>query len=80
MEIFRQFGLEDLFHKESASNFDLDAGMILVQQLVGGKTIASMQESDPKEVTKVSPSVRLWLTQNMFESLLRRNAKNYGAL
>lgn len=80
MEIFRQLRLEELFQKESAKNFDLDAGMIIVERLVAGKVIASIQESDPKEVAKVSPSVRLWLTQNMFESLLRQNAKDYGAL
>ncbi|KAF4341193.1 phenol 2-monooxygenase [Fusarium beomiforme] len=79
VEIFRQLGLEDELRSESASNFDLDAGMIIVEKLVGGKVLASMQESDPAEVAKVSPSRRLWLTQNMFEPLLRKNAKKFGA-
>ncbi|KAF5639344.1 phenol 2-monooxygenase [Fusarium sp. NRRL 52700] len=79
VEIFRQLGLEDELLSESASNFDLDAGMIIVEKLVGGKVLASMQESDPAEVAKVSPSRRLWLTQNMFEPLLRKRAKEFGA-
>ncbi|KAF4552361.1 FAD-binding domain-containing protein 48 [Elsinoe fawcettii] len=79
IEIFRQLGLDETMTRESASNFDLDAGMIIVEKLVGGKTLMSMQESDPKEVAKVSPVQRLWLTQNMFEPLLREKAKDYGA-
>ncbi|KAM0086129.1 hypothetical protein ACKRZS_001585 [Fusarium odoratissimum] len=79
VEIFRQLGLEDELRSESASNFDLDAGMIIVEKLVGGKVLASMQESDPAEVAKASPSSRLWLTQNMFEPLLRKSAKKFGA-
>lgn len=65
--------------EESASNFDLDAGMIVVERLVGGKTLMSMQESDPAEVAKVTPCQRLWLTQNMFEPLLRKSARDFGA-
>ncbi|CVK96623.1 related to phenol 2-monooxygenase [Fusarium mangiferae] len=79
VEIFRQLGLEDELRSESASNFDLDAGMIIVEKLVGGKVLESMQESDPAEVAKASPSRRLWLTQNMFEPLLRKRAKEFGA-
>ncbi|KAL5603717.1 hypothetical protein FOVSG1_006467 [Fusarium oxysporum f. sp. vasinfectum] len=79
VEIFRQLGLEDELRSESASNFDLDAGMIIVEKLVGGKVLASMQESDPAEVAKASTSSRLWLTQNMFEPLLRKSAKKFGA-
>ncbi|KAG9659481.1 hypothetical protein KCU64_g3827, partial [Aureobasidium melanogenum] len=79
VEVLRQLGLEELFIKESQSNFDLDAGMLVVEKLYKGKTIASFQESDPAEVAKVTPSVRLWLTQNMFEPLLRQRAFDYGA-
>lgn len=80
VEIFRQLGLEDHFRENSALNFDLDAGMIIVEKLVGGKTLATMQESDPVKVAEVTPSVRLWLTQNMFEPLLRESAKDFGAV
>lgn len=79
IEIFRQLGLEALLREESASNFDLDAGMLIVEQLVGGKVLANLQESDPKKVAEVTPSKRLWLTQNMFEPLLRKSARRFGA-
>ncbi|KAI8935507.1 hypothetical protein NX059_008078 [Plenodomus lindquistii] len=65
--------------KESASQFDLDAGMVIVEQLVGGKVLATLQASDPSRVAQVTPSKRLWLTQNMFEPLLRDAAKDFGA-
>ncbi|KAM0342879.1 hypothetical protein ACHAPU_009083 [Fusarium lateritium] len=80
MEIFRQLGLEDRLREESALNFDLDAGMIIVEQLSGGKVLMKLQESDPIEVAQVTPSQRLWLTQNMFEPLLRENAVGFGAI
>ncbi|KAI5195485.1 hypothetical protein E4T39_08203 [Aureobasidium subglaciale] len=79
VEILRQLGLEETFVKESRSNFDLDAGMLVVEKLYKGKTLASFQESDPAEVARVTPSVRLWLTQNMFEPILRKHALSYGA-
>ncbi|CAI4220158.1 unnamed protein product [Parascedosporium putredinis] len=79
VEIFRQLGLEDHLRENSALNFDLDAGMLIVEKLVGGKVIASLQESDPARVAEVTPSNRLWLTQNMFEPLLRASAQGSGA-
>ncbi|THX83534.1 hypothetical protein D6D05_03504 [Aureobasidium pullulans] len=79
VEVLRQLGLEDLFISESEKNFDLDAGMLVVEKLYQGKTIAAYQESDPKEVAQITPSKRLWLTQDMFEPLLRNNAATFGA-
>ncbi|KAM3065588.1 hypothetical protein ACMFMG_011298 [Clarireedia jacksonii] len=80
VEIFRQLGLDDHFREHSAENFDLDAGMLITDKLVGGKTLMSFQESDPTQVAKASPAVRFWLTQNMFEPLLREKARNLGAV
>ncbi|KAH7136762.1 FAD binding domain-containing protein [Dactylonectria estremocensis] len=80
VEIYRQLGLEDHLRKNSALNFDLDAGMVVVEKLVGGKTLMNLQQSDPAQVAKVTPSQRLWLTQNMFEPLLRESAKAFGAI
>lgn len=59
--------------------FDLDAGMLIVEKLYQGKVIARLQESDPAKVASVTPSARLWLTQNMFEPLLRGEAKRFGS-
>ncbi|CAJ0553068.1 Ff.00g115800.m01.CDS01 [Fusarium sp. VM40] len=80
VEIFRQLGLENRLREKSALNFDLDAGMIIVENLSGGKTLMKLQESDPTEVAKVTPSQRLWLTQNMFEPLIRESAEAFGAI
>ncbi|PYH67654.1 uncharacterized protein BO88DRAFT_426878 [Aspergillus vadensis CBS 113365] len=79
MEIFRQLGLEEDMLRASKSNFDLDAGMLLVERLIGGKVIAKMQEADPEQTAKITPCKRVWLTQNMFEPLLRREAHRFGA-
>lgn len=79
VEVLRQLGLEELFVTESEKNFDLDAGFLLVEKLYQGKIIAAYQESDPVQVAMVTPCKRLWLTQDMFEPLLRRNARKFGA-
>lgn len=79
VEIFRQLGLDEQLRENSAENFDLDAGMLITDKLVGGKVIMALQESDPDEVAKVSPVDRFWLTQNMFEPLMRDRAREFGA-
>lgn len=63
---------------ESASDFDLDAGILIVDKLIGGEVLARMQEADPARTAKITPCKRLWLTQNMFEPLLRRGAHRFG--
>ncbi|KDE83211.1 hypothetical protein AO1008_09817 [Aspergillus oryzae 100-8] len=77
--IFRQLGLDGEMEIESASDFDLDAGLLIVDKLIGGEVLAGMQEPDPARTAKLTPCKRLWLTQNMFEPLLRRGAHRFGA-
>jgi 2-polyprenyl-6-methoxyphenol hydroxylase-like FAD-dependent oxidoreductase len=77
-EILRQLGLEQLARDQSAKEFDIDAGMLVVEKLVGGKTLAHLQENDPKEVADVTPCRWLWITQAMFEPLLRANGAKFG--
>ncbi|KAI5204384.1 hypothetical protein AUEXF2481DRAFT_27223 [Aureobasidium subglaciale EXF-2481] len=79
VEVLRQLGLDELFVAESGKNFDLDAGMLVVEKLYQGEVIAAHQESDPLEVARLAPCKRLWLTQDMFETLLRQNAARFGA-
>ncbi|CEJ60603.1 hypothetical protein PMG11_09172 [Penicillium brasilianum] len=79
MEIFRHLGLDGEMETESASDFDLNAGMLIVDKLIGGKVLTRMQEADLARTAKFTPSKRLWLTQNMFEPLLRREAHRFGA-
>lgn len=79
VEIFRQLGVEAELVRESSLNFDLDAGMLVLEQLVGGKVLAKLQEADPAKVAEITPCKRLWLTQNMFEPLVRTLGTNHGA-
>ncbi|KAH6618440.1 FAD binding domain-containing protein [Boeremia exigua] len=79
VEILRQLGLEADAKAESAKEFDIDAGMLVVERLVGGKVIAQVQENDSAEVQDVTPCTSwLWITQAMFEPLLRSNALRFG--
>ncbi|KAJ4351121.1 uncharacterized protein N0V89_006460 [Didymosphaeria variabile] len=79
VEILRQLGLEKEAQAESGKEFDIDAGMLIVEKLVGGKVIAQVQENNPAEVKDVTPCTSwLWITQAMFEPLLRANAGKFG--
>lgn len=77
-EILRRLGLEQLARDQSANEFDIDAGMLVVEKLVGGKTLAYLQENDPKEIADVTSCRWLWITQAMFEPLLRANGPKFG--
>lgn len=77
-EIQRQLDLEKLARDQSGKEFDIDAGMLVVEKLVGGKTLARVQDNDPKEVADVTPCTWLWITQAMFEPLLRANGPKFG--
>lgn len=79
VEILRQLGLDEEAKGESAKEFDIDAGMLVVEKLVGGKVIAQVQENNPAEVKDVTPCTSwLWITQAMFEPLLRSKASRFG--
>lgn len=70
--------MEEVAKAESGKEFDIDAGMLVVERLVGGKVIAQVQENDPAEVKEVTPCTSwLWITQAMFEPLLRSNAGKF---
>lgn len=77
-EILRQLGLEQLASDQNARKFDIDVGMLVVEKLVGGKTLAYPQENDPEEVAEVTPCRWLWITQAMFQPLLRANGSKFG--
>lgn len=77
--MLRQLNLDERFTKESEEMFNLNAGMIIVEKLYKGKVIARMQESGPEKTAMVTPCSRLWLTQKMFEPLLRSEAKRFNA-
>ena len=78
MEVFRGAGLESAIQKRSAEQFVQDGGIVAVETLAGGVTrhfIADLNAG----VRDVSPSERLFLSQNALEPLLKERALALGA-
>ncbi|KAL6355659.1 hypothetical protein LRP88_11263 [Fusarium phalaenopsidis] len=79
-EILRQLGLEEFTLQQSGKEFDLNAGMLLVEKLVGGKVLKHLQEHDPEKVKNITPSSWVWISQRMFEPILGANADKYDSV
>ena len=78
MEIFRALGIEDIVSVKSEAQFVQDAGVVAVETLVGGVTanyIANLNEG----IRDVSPSVRVFLSQDALEPVLKEHAEKLGA-
>ena len=78
MEIFRSVGLEEVIRAKSEAQFVQDAGVVGVETLVGGATahyIANFNEG----IRDLSPTVRVFLSQNVLEPTLREAAERLGA-
>jgi 2-polyprenyl-6-methoxyphenol hydroxylase-like FAD-dependent oxidoreductase len=78
MEICRQVGLEQIVRRKSGEQFVQDGGVLAVETLVGGPIahyIADLNEG----VRDVSPTVRVFLSQDALEPQLRKRAEEYGA-
>jgi putative polyketide hydroxylase len=78
MEIFRSVGLEETVRTKSAAQFVQDAGVVAVETLAGGVTahyIANFNDG----IRDVSPTVRVFLSQNVLEPTLKENAERHGA-
>lgn len=78
MEIFRSVGLEEIVRARSEEQFVQDAGVVAVETLAGGATahyIANFNEG----IRDVSPTVRVFLSQNVLEPLLKESAEQHGA-
>lgn len=78
MEIYRELGLYEAMRQESAKAYDEHAGIVDVESLAGrhiGTWMANMNEG----IEKVSPAGRMFLTQNMFEPILKAHAIEHGA-
>ncbi|KAM0541726.1 hypothetical protein ACHAPJ_013131 [Fusarium lateritium] len=78
-EILRQLGLEGLTLEQSGKEYDLNAGMLIVEKLVGGKVIKHLQEHDPDHVKSFTPSNWVWISQRMFEPILGANAERFNS-
>ncbi len=57
--------------------FDLDAGLVVVEKLAGGKVYRTVQEHNPEKDREVTPSEWLWLTQAMLEPILQEYAPKH---
>src|SRR5262245_11085064 len=78
MEIFRSVGLEDIIRRRSEQQFVQDAGVVGVETLAGGATahyIANFNEG----IRDLSPTVRVFLSQNALEPTLKEAAERNGA-
>ena len=78
MEICRQVGLEQIVRQKSEEQFVQDGGVLAVETLVGGPIahyIADLNEG----VRDVSPTVRVFLSQDALEPQLRKRAEELGA-
>ncbi|KAK4541061.1 hypothetical protein LTR36_008286 [Oleoguttula mirabilis] len=78
MQIYRELGLYDQMRQESAKHYDEHAGIYDVESLAG-KELKRYMEDMNEGLEHISPTSRLFLTQQMFEPLLRAQAMEKGA-
>src|SRR5215469_15593986 len=78
MEILRGVGIEKIVRDRSAEQFVQDGGVVGVETLAGGVTtawIANLNEG----IRDLSPSERVFLSQNSLEPILKQRALELGA-
>jgi 2-polyprenyl-6-methoxyphenol hydroxylase-like FAD-dependent oxidoreductase len=78
MEIFRELGLEDIIREKSYAQFTQDGAIMAVESLAGKELewyIRNLNEA----IRDISPTIRLFLTQNVLEPILRAKAEELGA-
>lgn len=78
MEILRSVGLEQVVRRKSEAQFVQDAGVVGVETLAGGATahyIANFNDG----IRDLSPTVRVFLSQNALEPTLKESAEKRGA-
>jgi 2-polyprenyl-6-methoxyphenol hydroxylase-like FAD-dependent oxidoreductase len=78
LEVLRSVGLEDRIRAKSEEQFDPDGGINAVESLAG-KEIATYIANLNEGVAAISPSTRLFMTQQSLEPLIRDRAKELGA-
>lgn len=82
MQIYRELGLYEQMKEESYKHYDQKAGLYDVDSLAatlkGGRVSTWMKDIN-EWIGAISPTSRLFLTQQMFEPLLRKHAVDHGA-
>lgn len=78
IEAFRSVGLEPEVRTESERQFDPDGGITAVESLAG-REIATYIPNLNEGVAEFSPTIRLFMTQQSLEPLLKNGAERLGA-
>jgi 2-polyprenyl-6-methoxyphenol hydroxylase-like FAD-dependent oxidoreductase len=78
MEMLRQVGLEDEVREASARTYHPRGGIIEVQSLAGEQRATYVEELN-EGVEGYSPTVRVFVNQDVLEPILRRRAIELGA-
>jgi 2-polyprenyl-6-methoxyphenol hydroxylase-like FAD-dependent oxidoreductase len=78
LEVLRSVGLEARVKAASEEQFDPDGGINAVESLAG-KEIATYIADLNEGVAAISPSTRLFMTQQSLEPLIRDRAEDLGA-
>jgi 2-polyprenyl-6-methoxyphenol hydroxylase-like FAD-dependent oxidoreductase len=78
LEVFRSVGLEARVRAASEQQFDPDGGINAVESLAG-REIATYIANLNEGVAAISPSTRLFMTQQSLEPLIRERAEELGA-
>jgi putative polyketide hydroxylase len=78
LEVFRAMGMEEDVRRKSEEQYDSDGGISAIESLAG-KEIAKYIPSLNAGVEAVSPTRRLFLTQEALEPILRAHALRLGA-
>ena len=78
LEVLRSVGLEARVRAASEEQFDPDGGINAVESLAG-KEIATYIANLNEGVAAISPSTRLFMTQQSLEPLIRNRAEELGA-
>jgi 2-polyprenyl-6-methoxyphenol hydroxylase-like FAD-dependent oxidoreductase len=78
MELLRSTGIEQIALDKSEEQFVQDGAVMAVESLAG-KELAWYVSNLNEGIRDVSPSVRVFLTQNLLEPLLKARAEQWGA-
>ncbi|MGH9717468.1 MAG: FAD-dependent monooxygenase [Candidatus Acidiferrales bacterium] len=78
MEILREVGVEQIAMEKSDEQFVQD-GAVMALESLAGKEISWFIPNLNEGMRDVSPSLRLFITQNLLEPLLQSRARDLGA-
>src|ERR671921_1985546 len=78
MELLRQLGLEDRVRAKSLETYSPTGGIIAVESLAGRELATFVKELN-EGVEGFSPTVRVFINQDVLEPILRDRARELGA-